>query len=159
MTELCLGGELFDKIVEYKHFGEKEAADVMYQVLNAINYLHKNKIVHRDLKPENLLLDSKNSQDPVLKVVDFGTSTKFDPSKKMNQKLGTPYYIAPEVLKYRYNEKCDIWSCGVIMYITLCGYPPFNAHKDEEIMRKVEKGVFTFPKEDWKFISLEVNLF
>lgn len=126
----------------------------MYQILNAINYLHKNKIVHRDLKPENLLLDSKN-KDSILKLVDFGTSTVFDPTLKMNQKLGTPYYIAPEVLRLKYNEKCDIWSCGVIMYIILCGYPPFNAQRDEEIMRKVEKGIFTFPKDDWKDISHE----
>lgn len=83
VTELCTGGELFDRIIEYKHFNEKEAADVMYQILNAINYLHKNKIVHRDLKPENLLLDSKNKES-ILKLVDFGTSTVFDPSLKMS---------------------------------------------------------------------------
>ncbi|EAS02022.1 calcium-dependent kinase (macronuclear) [Tetrahymena thermophila SB210] len=156
VTELCTGGELFDRIIEYKHFNEKEAADVMYQILNAINYLHKNKIVHRDLKPENLLLDSKN-KDSILKLVDFGTSTVFDPSLKMSQKLGTPYYIAPEVLRHKYNEKCDVWSCGVIMYILLCGYPPFNAARDEDIMKKVEKGVFTFPKDDWKDITIEAQ--
>lgn len=83
VTELCTGGELFDKIQESNHFGEKDAADVMQQIMTAINYLHKNKIVHRDLKPENLLLDSK-SAEPVLKLVDFGTSTKFDPNVKMN---------------------------------------------------------------------------
>lgn len=156
VTELCTGGELFDKIQESNHFGEKDAADVMQQVMTAINYLHKNKIVHRDLKPENLLLDSK-SAEPVLKLVDFGTSTKFDPNVKMNQKLGTPYYIAPEVLSKNYNEKCDVWSCGVIMYILLCGYPPFNAHNDNEIMAKVQKGEFTFPADDWKLISHEAQ--
>ena len=91
-----------------------------------------------------------------MKVVDFGTSTSFDPNKKMNQKLGTPYYIAPEVLNKHYDEKCDIWSCGVIMYIMLCGYPPFNAQSDAEIMNKVKIGKFSFPQEEWKFISDEV---
>lgn len=95
-----------------------------------MNYCHKNNIVHRDLKPENILYESQK-HNALLKVVDFGTSMAYDPNVKMNQKLGTPYYIAPEVLSKKYNEKCDIWSCGVILFILLSGSPPFNGDDDE----------------------------
>jgi calcium-dependent protein kinase len=81
--------------------------------------------VHRDLKPENILYESSKA-DSFLKVIDFGTSRIYDPNRKMAQRLGTPYYIAPEVLDKKYNEKCDVWSCGVILYILLSGIPPFN---------------------------------
>lgn len=83
-------------------------------------YCHENNIVHRDLKPENLLYES-SKPGSAIKVVDFGTSRLFDPDKKMSQKIGTPYYIAPEVLDNNYDEKCDIWSCGVILFILLSG--------------------------------------
>jgi calcium-dependent protein kinase len=86
--------------------------------------------VHRDLKPENLLLD-KDEQSPKIKIIDFGTSQHFVTDQSMSQKFGTPYYIAPEVLKKKYNAKCDIWSIGVIMYILLSGYPPFNGANDK----------------------------
>ena len=93
-------------------------------------------IVHRDLKPENLLLDSE-SPGSLIKVIDFGTSQSFDPDSKMNQTYGTPYYIAPEILAGEYNEKCDIWSCGVIMFILLSGRPPFDGSTDDEILQNV----------------------
>ena len=127
---MCYGGELFDKISEEQYFSEKDAAGILKQVLSAINFCHTRNIVHRDLKPENLLLD-KDTENPKIKIIDFGTSQVFSGDKKMSQKFGTPYYIAPEVLKKSYNEKCDLWSCGVILYILLCGYPPFNGANDK----------------------------
>lgn len=102
-------------------------------MLSAINYCHSRKIVHRDLKPENLLLD-KEKENPKVTIIDFGTSGIFEAEKKMSQKFGTPYYIAPEVLKKNYDQKCDLWSCGVILYILLCGYPPFNGTTDKQII-------------------------
>lgn len=102
----------------------------MKQVLSAINYCHSSNIVHRDLKPENLLID-KEEVNPKIKIIDFGTSQHFTPDQSMSQKFGTPYYIAPEVLKKNYTSKCDIWSIGVILYILLCGYPPFNGANDK----------------------------
>jgi calcium-dependent protein kinase len=108
----------------------------MKQVLSAIAYCHSMNIVHMDLKPENLLLDTEG-ENGIIKVIDFGTSQKFDPNQKMNQTYGTPYYIAPEILQGEYTERCDVWSCGVILYILLCGKPPFDGDTDEEILKNV----------------------
>ena len=137
VTEICTGGELFDRIVEQEHLSEKYCAEIMEQVISGVNYCHQKNIVHRDLKPENLLLLNKKPNSPI-KIIDFGTSQAFDPTKKMKARLGTPYYIAPEVLNKKYNEKCDVWSCGVIMFVILSGYPPFQGGTDIEILTKVK---------------------
>ncbi len=147
--ELISGGELFDKIQENHHFTEQKAAKVFKSILEGVNYLHKKHIVHRDLKPENILF----TEEGTLKIVDFGTSKIFSTKKKMKNCHGTPYYIAPEVLKENYDEKCDIWSLGVIMYILLSGLPPFNGVNDEEIMAAVEKGKFDFHPPEFKKVS------
>ncbi|CAK84516.1 unnamed protein product (macronuclear) [Paramecium tetraurelia] len=157
VTELCTGGELFDKIQDQQAFSERKAAETMKQVLSAVNYLHKSKIVHRDLKPENILYEA-NKPQALLKIVDFGTSRVFETGYKMNQKLGTPYYIAPEVLERKYDEKCDVWSCGVILYILLCGLPPFNGEDEEEILENVKEAQLTFDGEEWNQISYEAKL-
>ncbi len=153
VTELCTGGELFDKITKKQIFGEKDAAKYFKQILSAVVYCHAHHIVHRDLKPENLLLES-NEENANIKVIDFGTSQTFNPDKKMSQKFGTPYYIAPEVLKKEYNEKCDVWSCGVILYILLSGRPPFPGKNEVEIIKQVEAGVYHMDTPEWKSISI-----
>lgn len=129
VTEICKGGELFDEILARGKFNEKDAAVLIKQVLSCINYCHSAKIVHRDLKPENILLEQNKEFDQI-KIIDFGTSLVYDPNKKLDEKLGTPYYIAPEVLGKSYGSKCDIWSIGVIVYILLSGIPPFNGKDD-----------------------------
>lgn len=156
IQEYCSGGELFDKIQEFHSFSERQAAEYIRQVLSAIFYCHEKGIVHRDLKPENLLLESKKA-NAQLKVIDFGVSMKYKKGERMHEKYGTPYYIAPEVLNRNYDEKCDIWSCGVILYILLCGYPPFNGPTDVEIMKSVKCGKYTFDDPDWKNISKEAK--
>lgn len=93
--------------------------------------------------------------DPKITIIDFGTSGIFEPNQKMKQKYGTPYYIAPEVLNNNYDEKCDLWSIGVILYILLCGYPPFNGATDEQIIKNVKRGVFHTDEEEWSSISPE----
>nr|3HX4_A Chain A, Calmodulin-domain protein kinase 1 [Toxoplasma gondii] len=150
--EVYTGGELFDEIISRKRFSEVDAARIIRQVLSGITYMHKNKIVHRDLKPENLLLESK-SKDANIRIIDFGLSTHFEASKKMKDKIGTAYYIAPEVLHGTYDEKCDVWSTGVILYILLSGCPPFNGANEYDILKKVEKGKYTFELPQWKKVS------
>lgn len=124
-------------------------------MLSSVAYCHQKQICHRDLKPENILLDSKNNN--TIKVIDFGTSQKFEPNKKMNQTYGTAYYIAPEVLTAEYNEKCDVWSVGVILYILLSGKPPFDGIDDREIVKKVKYGTFSMGGAEWKSISKEAH--
>jgi calcium-dependent protein kinase len=124
VTELCTGGELFDRIIESGHFSENQAARIMFDIMKAVMYCHRFGIVHRDIKPENLLFETRDP-DSLIKVIDFGTSKKMKPNTKLRTLMGTvrliqAYYIAPEVLLGYYDEKCDIWSCGVILYILLC---------------------------------------
>nr|4YSJ_A Chain A, Calmodulin-like domain protein kinase [Eimeria tenella]4YSJ_B Chain B, Calmodulin-like domain protein kinase [Eimeria tenella]4YSM_A Chain A, Calmodulin-like domain protein kinase [Eimeria tenella]4YSM_B Chain B, Calmodulin-like domain protein kinase [Eimeria tenella]4YUQ_A Chain A, Calmodulin-like domain protein kinase [Eimeria tenella]4YUQ_B Chain B, Calmodulin-like domain protein kinase [Eimeria tenella]4YZB_A Chain A, Calmodulin-like domain protein kinase [Eimeria tenella]4YZ len=152
VTEVYTGGELFDEIISRKRFSEVDAARIIRQVLSGITYMHKNKIVHRDLKPENLLLENKR-KDANIRIIDFGLSTHFESTKKMKDKIGTAYYIAPEVLHGTYDEKCDVWSTGVILYILLSGCPPFNGANEFDILKKVEKGKFTFDLPQWKKVS------
>ena len=154
VSEFCQGGELFDAISKKGSFSENEAARIMKQVLSAICYSHQNNIVHRDLKPENILLDDKGS-DLTIKIIDWGCAKSFKKNEKMTNADGTPYYIAPEVLEGNYDEKCDVWSCGVILYIMLCGYPPFNGETDDDILVAVKKGKYDFPKEEWSSVSKE----
>ncbi len=160
IMELCTGGELFDRITENTEngiqFTEKEAADLFKQMMSAINYCHKNGIVHRDLKPENLLYLNKDKNSPI-KVIDFGMSKRFDSKHFMSEKVGTAYYISPEVLQGKYDEKCDIWSAGVILYIIICGYPCFNGEDDDEIFEAIQKGKIAFPSPEWDDISDDVK--
>ena len=160
--EECQGGELYDKISEHiennNMYSEKEAAKIMRQVMSAIEYCHNNGICHRDLKPENLLFlkkgDEKNNP---LKVIDFGLSKRTLNTKKFTTRVGTPYYISPEILSGSYNEKCDIWSAGVILYSLLSGELPFNGSSAEEIYSKIEKREINFPPEKWDSISKEAK--
>ncbi|CAE7025991.1 CPK2 [Symbiodinium sp. KB8] len=154
VMELCQGGELFDRIIEAGHFTEKDCAIVVQQMLSAVLYMHTSGVCHRDLKPENFLFLTKGPIDKnVLKIIDFGLSKAFEDGVHMTTKAGTPYYVAPQVLQGRYDKSCDIWSCGVIMYTMLCGYPPFYGKTDQEVLSKVRKGLYTFDSKDWKFVS------
>ena len=143
VTELCPGGELFQQIIDKGPFSEKYSAYVMYQIFSAVNYCHKMHIVHRDLKPENILIVEKDAEGlPLIKICDFGTSKIFEKGAVERKLVGSSYYIAPEVLKKHYNEKCDIWSCGVIMYILLSARPPFGGEDDNDIMERVSYGKY-----------------
>jgi len=164
VTDLCEGGELFDKIVEKADcdngapcFTEAEAARIIRQILEAVSYLHKKGVAHRDIKPENILFETQEDGSPV-KIIDFGLSRKHSSrmgEKPMSTVVGTPYYIAPEVLRKRYDKSCDLWSVGVIAYILLCGYPPFNGADNDQTHKSVLRGRYYFPAEDWNDISRE----
>jgi len=158
ITELCTGGELFDRIIAKTqsaegHFSEHDAAALVNDILDAIRYCHEKKIVHRDLKPENFLFLTESEDAPV-KIIDFGLSRHDDADLGIMQtKVGTPYYVAPEVLRREYTKSCDIWSIGVITYILLCGYPPFYGDSDTQIFESVRVGNFDFPSPEWDDIS------
>merc|ERR1711920_860707 len=152
--ELCIGGELFDRIIEAGHFTEVQAAILMQQIIRAIFYMHENHVCHRDLKPENFLFMSKESiEKNLLKIIDFGLSCKYETNQVLTTKAGTPYYVAPQVLAGKYDQLSDLWSCGVIMYVMLCGYPPFFGETDAEVLSKVRLGNFSFNAADWKNVS------
>ncbi|CAD8044646.1 unnamed protein product [Paramecium primaurelia] len=156
ISEYCDGGELFEKIKFVQILTEKEIASYMKQILSAVSYCHSKGIVHRDLKPENILFDSKN-QGGALKIIDFGASAKLVNDEKLNKRIGTPFYVAPEVLNGSYDEKCDIWSLGVLLYILLCGYPPFFGHSEGEVLAKVRKGTYQFDSNDWSRVSMQAK--
>jgi len=120
---------LFDEIIARGKFSERDAAVLLKQLLSCVSYCHNHNIVHRDLKPENVLLEASKEFDQI-KVIDFGTAQVFDPKKELREQIGTPYYIAPEVLNRHYGKECDVWSTGVIAYILMSGIPPFNGGTD-----------------------------
>jgi len=152
--ELMEGGELFDRIVAVGHFTEQDAQDVTYKLLHAVKYLHGQGIVHRDLKPENVLLTSSGPGGEV-KITDFGLGKIIDErSTVMKTACGTPGYIAPEVLCMRgYDRQCDVWSLGVIVYILLCGFPPFYADNDAQLFKRIKAGDYKFLSPYWDKVS------
>lgn len=157
VTEFLEGGELFNKIEELNTFSEKDTSIIIKQVLSAVAYMHKKSMTHRDLKPENIMFMGSDEDDLNLKLIDFGTSRKVEYKEHLRSKMGTPYYIAPEVLNHDYGIECDIWSVGVILYILLCGYPPFNGSCDKKIMERIKRGTFVFPEEEWDSVSKEAK--
>lgn len=161
MFELIQGSEIDDRLEE------PQVAHIMKQILSVISYCHSNGIINRDLRPENILIDSyeihnvKNNDLPFyyIKINDFKSARTFKNSKNLNKKVGNPYYIAPEVLKRKYNEKCDIWSCGIIMYMLLSGKPPYSGNTDKEVLDKVEQGIFEYIDKDMADRSEECVMF
>ena len=154
ITEFVSGGELYESITKFHHFNEVKAAYIMKQILCALNYLHSFGIVHRDIKPENMLVEPNSSNENInIKLIDFGTCNYIKDNKNLTLKVGSPYYIAPEVLNKNYNKKCDIWSAGVILYILLLGYPPFKGKSAQELFSRINKGTYRKEGKEWDNIS------
>ncbi|XP_077337285.1 uncharacterized protein LOC143982448 [Lithobates pipiens] len=152
VMQLVSGGELFDRILERGVYTEKDASNVIRQVLSAVQYLHDNGIVHRDLKPENLLYLTPDENAKIM-ITDFGLS-KMEESGIMSTACGTPGYVAPEVLAQRpYSKAVDCWSIGVITYILLCGYPPFYEETESKLFEKIKDGTYEFESPFWDDIS------
>jgi len=175
LQELCTGGELYKKY-QTTQLKEKEIAKIFNQIMSAVAYCHEKGIVHRDLKLENILFASEDPDSPI-KIIDFGFSVLLgkkptikneekekknsegnnDPKKfgfkRLKSKVGTLYYISPEIIKGNYDEKCDIWACGVILYILLTGNPPFSGNTDKEVYNLITQIKYDFDKEKWKNIS------
>lgn len=147
------GGELFDRIVESGTFSEKDASDLSRSIIGAVQYLHGLGIVHRDLKPENLLYTDR-SANAEIKIADFGLSKFITDDTNLTTACGTPGYVAPEVLLMQgYGKAVDLWSVGVIIYILLCGFPPFYAENDNEMFELIKEADYDFPSPYWDKIS------
>ena len=167
IQELCTGGELLKKM-QTTQLKEKDIAKIFNQIMSAVAYCHEKGIVHRDLKLENILFASEKKDSPI-KIIDFGFSVLLGKNdnkeknsqndlkkygfKRMKSKVGTLYYISPEIIKGNYDEKCDIWACGVILYILLCGYPPFNGSSDKEVYNIITQVKYDFNQPMWKNVS------
>ncbi|KAK8259219.1 hypothetical protein V6Z12_D13G041900 [Gossypium hirsutum] len=159
VMEFCEGGELLDRILARGgKYSEDDAKTVMVQILNVVAFCHLQGVVHRDLKPENFLYTSKeeNSQ---LKAIDFGLSDFVRPDERLNDIVGSAYYVAPEVLHRSYGAEADVWSIGVIAYILLCGSRPFWARTESGIFRAVLKADPTFNEAPWPSLSSEAKDF
>ena len=168
LEELCTGGELLTR-AQNNQLKEKDIARIFNQIMSGVAYIHGMGIAHRDLKLENILFSSEKPSSPI-KIIDFGFSVflgknnenskdketeneKKTVYKRLKSKVGTLYYISPEIIKGNYDEKCDIWACGVILYILLAGYPPFNGNTDKEVYNQITNIKLDFEKERWKNIS------
>ena len=143
ITEYCPEGELFNEIIKVGKFDEGQAAFIINQILKAVTYCHKMNIIHRDIKPENIMITNREKNGCLqVKLIDFGTAKIFEKGHQENKYVGSSYYMAPEIIKRKYDEKCDLWSIGVILYILLTGRPPFDGNDDDEILENVKKGVY-----------------
>jgi len=160
VLELLEGGELFDRVVELGHYSEKDAARSIAMLCDALAYIHARDIVHRDLKPENILLAS-NADDAPIKITDFGLARSMDGGALMKTACGTPGYVAPEVLRNQgYSSGAvDMWSAGVILYVLLCGFPPFMEEELPALFQRIIEGQYDFPEPWWDDVSEEAKDF
>ncbi|KAI9368292.1 kinase-like domain-containing protein [Aspergillus egyptiacus] len=162
VTDLALGGELFDRICRKGSYYESDAADLMRAVLSAVAYLHDHGIVHRDLKPENLLFRTPEDNADLM-IADFGLSRIMDEEKLhvLTTTCGTPGYMAPEIFSKRgHGKPVDLWAIGVITYFMLCGYTPFDRESNLEEMQAILNADYSFtPVEYWRGVSLEARDF
>ncbi|EXB93181.1 Phosphoenolpyruvate carboxylase kinase 1 [Morus notabilis] len=149
VLELCGPLTLYDRILN-RTLSEPQSASLMKQLLQALSHCHALGIVHRDLKPENVLFDSRDN----LKLADFGSAEWLGDDGCVEGVVGTPYYVAPEVLLGKeYNEKVDVWSAGVILYVMLAGIPPFYGESATEIFEAVLRGNLRFPTRVFRSVS------
>eukprot|EP00299_Pterocystis_sp_00344_P001274 c11107_g1_i1.p1 GENE.c11107_g1_i1~~c11107_g1_i1.p1 ORF type:complete len:472 (+),score=93.80 c11107_g1_i1:39-1418(+) len=157
VMELLTGKELFDRVVSREKYSEHDAKIVVVKLLGAVKYIHDNNVVHRDLKPENLIFD-RPGDDAELKLTDFGFATLYDPKKKLTATCGTPEYVAPEILDEKpYGKSVDMWSCGVIIYILLCGFPPFYGDSENELFDRICSAKYKFLSPYWDKVSWEAK--
>jgi calcium-dependent protein kinase len=157
ISELCRYGELLTKLAGSGYISEDTTWKIMKQIFSAVAYCHSNNIIHRDLKPQNIMIMDENEESFAIKVIDFGTSEIFH-TPLCTGCIGTVYYIAPEIVRMdEYDSKCDLWSCGVMMYLYLAGDLPFPGNTEKEVYKKILNGSFDFTKAIWRTISQEAK--
>jgi len=154
ISDICPGSELYDKIHD-KTITEIQAYKIMKQLLLAIDHLHSIGIIHRDIKPENIMI----SNTFTIKVIDLGLAKiesdiiyHKNKCRRLKQ-VGTPYYLDPNVIKQYYSELCDEWSAGIVYYILIVAYPPYNGATDETIISNIRDGKEYYDSKDWKKVS------
>jgi len=155
VMELVNGGELFYKIVDKGSYSEKDAVNIVRQLVEGVHYLHNKGICHRDLKPENLLCSEHPDGEVVIKIADFGLSKAFSGGSVLETSCGTPDYAAPEVLQMdgAYDKSVDLWSIGVITYVLLCGFPPFYGKTQAQLFERILRADYDFPEPEWTNVS------
>lgn len=151
VLEYCSGGDICD-VLKKNSLPEQQVRKLMFQILSAVNHLHEKQICHRDIKPENFQFVSKENQYHI-KLIDFGLSKNFTEAKKLKTVVGTPYYVAPDVFKGSYDERCDYWSCGAMMFVMLAGAVPFSGKNNKIIFNKINKCKYSFSQPIWNSIS------
>jgi len=160
--EMCHGGELFDAVQSHGVCNNDEARHIFGQVMQAVNHIHSKGVAHRDLKMENFLLKepAASLMQSTVKLIDFGFASRFEVGKAaLTTVCGTPDYMAPEIFRNApYSSKCDVWSCGVILYILLSGEPPFGGHSMEELVRNLRSTPVSFSQDVWQFVSEPAQL-
>jgi len=159
VTERYTGGELFDKIVDnttdHGCLSEGQAGRIIKSLLEAVQHLHSKDIVHRDIKPENVLFES-SEEGSSIKLIDFGFSRTHQQNEgSMTNQVGSPFYMSPSVLQGKYDRTCDLWSIGVVAYILLCGYPPFNGPSDHGVCESILRDGLVFETKVWGNLSNE----
>ena len=152
VTDLCKGGDMVDAIIARYGYSEEEAAQIMMKLLGAVKHMHSQNVVHRDIKPDNILLTT-DGNDADYKIIDFGLSGFYE-GKPMNALVGTPCYMAPEVITKKYGKESDIWSLGVILYVMLCGNLPFEEYDNYQLtFAGIIKGEFDLETGPWQQAS------
>lgn len=154
ITDLCSSPDLYHRLTTSPPLSETTAASILHSLTSAIAHCHRNGIAHRDIKPDNILFDSRNK----LKLADFGSAEWFNGTTMMSGVVGTPYYVAPEVLLGReYDEKVDVWSAGVVLYLMLSGFVPFYGETAGETFEAVVRGNLRFPTRVFRSVSVEAK--
>jgi calcium-dependent protein kinase len=155
VMELCAGGDVLERLITHGSFCEAQVADILRSLLLAVTHLHELDIVHRDLKPENFLYAS-DSETAEIKIIEFGMSNRLDRTQ-LHSMVGTPYYLAPEMLKGSYGKPCDVWALGVVMYLFLSGRQPFSGTNVREVFDRIKEADFEFESQKWAGISSEAK--
>eukprot|EP00928_Gymnodinium_smaydae_P029352 TRINITY_DN22129_c0_g1_i1.p1 TRINITY_DN22129_c0_g1~~TRINITY_DN22129_c0_g1_i1.p1 ORF type:complete len:584 (+),score=173.84 TRINITY_DN22129_c0_g1_i1:138-1889(+) len=161
VMDICSGGTLLEALCKQQRFSESDAADIMRQILSALAYLHHSSFVFRDLKTENIMFGKEVQQGEIgnVKLIDFGLCCSFERGTKIVKAAGTPYSVAPELVTapVQYDQKCDAWSAGVVLYILLSGQYPFRGKTKDELLHRIRKEPVSFKDKRWKKISKEAK--
>ena len=155
VMEYCPGGDLFEKLESVKKFSEEQVAKVMQQVFSVLFYMHTKKIIHRDIKLENILI--VDEENLMIKVIDFNIAVFNKANSKLSKMTGTPSYMAPEVIRGCYTDKCDLWSCGVLLYVLISGEFPFDAEFHDQLLAKILEAKFSLQDCVWGTVSVELK--